>query len=244
MSLIKKLQEELRIEKENSPLFKFQKFIRSKKFKAYKREVLGITNIEEEAEKLLNEEFYYYKLLKNNQKKFKDKFLEEKMTHDQDITDYISNAPSTIQDQRTNEGNVFKGAKVVDFDCFIFRKVVNRNIVKKDFSDFFKNKKKSDFGKNTGNGNFDVNNEKNREIEILLKKDSSRKKFKREDLVQNLILRNKREEEEAKGESLSEYNNKNFEKNKEDFGFSEFVFDYMKGLELQEKERRIKGEEE
>lgn len=223
MSIVKKVQEELRIEKENSALFKFQKFIRSKKFREYKKKVLGVKDAEDEAERLNNEESYYLKLFRKNPKKYKNKFLEDKMIHDKDIADYLANIPTedrknSKEEEGNTEGNFFKGAKVREFTEYFFKKVVaEKPILKKK-----KQKKKK------------AQNESMKRGMTLgmggMVKGGDR--FRRASLMHNMMLQSKKLQEKANGVRVQEdsFEDESSDESETELTYSEFVFDYMKKL--------------
>lgn len=227
MSLVKRIQEELKVEKENSPLFRFQRFIRSKKFKRYKREVLGVASQEDEMQRINNEEAYYYKLLTKKEKKFKRQFLEDIKINDKDVADYLLNIEDIDEKEKDineSEGFFFKGAKISEFDEFTFSKLVkskphfkknvaalrNLGIRRGSFKDL---KRPSDLARSKRSSMFV--GLKPRAFDLA--------NFKRGDVYQNkakIIV-----EEEEKSETG------NKDSDEEELTFSEFVFDYMRKID-------------
>lgn len=129
MALVEKIKAEIKVEREQSALYKFQRFIRSKKFKRYKREVLGMNDQEDELERINNEEAYYHKMLTKNQKKFKKRFLEDIAINDKDVAEYLTNVENLDQKQNEenlnhSEGFFFRDSKIREFDDFTFNKLI------------------------------------------------------------------------------------------------------------------------
>ena len=141
MNVMNPLLLELKKEKEKSPIFRFQKFIRSNKFKKYRDKVLGITDQNELLDQFQDETIFVNRFFLKTPDEFRLVYFKQIMENDREINQFVRNYENKeegitlYRDENTKFVDELYGLgedqvnSVEDFDAHMYKRVVGEEPV-------------------------------------------------------------------------------------------------------------------